>query len=143
MAYNHLLVAIDLSPDSEILIKKAVDIAKASNAKLSLIHVGLNYSDLYSDLLDLSIARMKQDDPDQSHVALKGLAGKIDYPITHILSANGDFIQVLNDVIKKYEADLVVCGHHHDFWSNLMSSAKQLISSLKIDTLIVPLHQDK
>lgn len=143
MAYQHALVAIDLSPDSELLIKKAVDIAKASNAKLSLIHVGLNYSDLYSDLLDLSIARIQQDDPDHSHVALQQLAEKTDYPLSHLLSANGEFIQVLTEVIEKYGIDLIICGHHHDFWSNLMSSAKQLISSLNIDTLIVPLIDDK
>lgn len=33
--------------------------------------------------------------------------------------------------------DLVVCGHHQDFWSKLMSSARQLINTVHVDMLIV------
>jgi universal stress protein A len=38
--------------------------------------------------------------------------------------------------------DLVVCGHHQDFWSKLMSSARQLINTVHIDMLIVPLRDE-
>lgn len=33
--------------------------------------------------------------------------------------------------------DTVVCGHHQDFWSKLMSSARQLINTVHVDMLIV------
>lgn len=43
----------------------------------------------------------------------------------------------------KYDMDLVVCGHHQDFWSKLMSSARQLINTVHVDMLIVPLRDDE
>lgn len=39
--------------------------------------------------------------------------------------------------------DLVVCGHHQDFWSKLMSSARQLINTVHVDMLIVPLRDER
>ena len=45
--YKHVLVAVDLSEESPILLKKAVSVAKRHDAKLSIIHVDVNFSDLY------------------------------------------------------------------------------------------------
>ncbi len=50
---------------------------------------------------------------------------------------------MLVDAIKKYDMDLVVCGHHQDFWSKLMSSARQLINTVHVDMLIVPLRDER
>ncbi len=36
MSYKHILVAVDLSDDSKVLIKKAVSLAKPLDAKVSL-----------------------------------------------------------------------------------------------------------
>ena len=48
MAYKHILIAVDLSPESKVLVEKAVSMARPYNAKVSLIHVDVNYSDLYT-----------------------------------------------------------------------------------------------
>ncbi len=45
MAYKHILIAVDLSPESKILVEKAVSMARPYNAKVSLIHVDVNYSE--------------------------------------------------------------------------------------------------
>lgn len=142
MAYKHILVAVDLSAESEILIQKAVSMARPYDAQVSIIHVGINYSDLYSGLIDLDMANVKDRVTEDTHTALKELTKKADYPIVHTLSGNGEFTQVLSDAIEHYKVDLVICGHHHDFWSKLMSSARQLINKLHVDILIVPLLDD-
>lgn len=142
MAYKHILVAVDLSPESNILVEKAVSMAKPYNAEVSLIHVGINYSDLYTGLIDINMSDMKERISEDAHTALKKLAQEANYPIAHTLSGNGEFGQVLIDAIQYYHVDLVVCGHHQDFWSKLMSSARQLINTTHIDTLIVPLKDD-
>lgn len=142
MAYKHILVAVDLSPESNVLVEKAVSVAKPYGAEVSLIHVGINYSDLYTGLMDISMADMKEKINSEMHSALNKLSQHADYEIAHTLSANGDFGQVMIDAIKKYDIDLVICGHHQDFWSKLMSSAKQLINQSHIDTLIVPLNDE-
>lgn len=143
MAYKHILVAVDLSPESNVLVQKAVSMAKPYNAKVSLIHVDVNYSDLYTGLIDVNLGDMQQRITDETRNALKDLSDKSGYEIQETLSGSGDLGQVLVDAIKKYDMDLVVCGHHQDFWSKLMSSARQLINTVHVDMLIVPLKDEE
>ena len=37
--YKHILLAVDLSDESEVLLKKAVGVARRNEAELSIIHV--------------------------------------------------------------------------------------------------------
>ncbi|EBN0073340.1 universal stress protein UspA, partial [Salmonella enterica subsp. enterica serovar Virchow] len=120
MAYKHILVAVDLSPESEVLVSKAVSMAKPYNAKVSLIHVDVNYSDLYTGLIDVNLGDMQQRITEETSNSLKNLAKNSGYEIQEMLSGSGDLGQVLVDAIRKYDMDLVVCGHHQDFWSKLM-----------------------
>lgn len=115
--------------------------AKPYNAKVSLIHVDVNYSDLYTGLIDVNLGDMEQRITKETHHALTKLAKEADYKIEKELSGRGDLGQVLVDAIKEYKVDLVVCGHHQDFWSKLMSSARQLINTVHVDMLIVPLKE--
>ena len=142
MAYKHILVAVDLSPESEVLVSKAVSMAKPYNAKVSLIHVDVNYSDLYTGLIDVNLGDMQQRITEETSNSLKNLAKNSGYESQEMLSGSGDLGQVLVDAIRKYDMDLVVCGHHQDFWSKLMSSARQLINTVHVDMLIVPLRDD-
>ncbi len=137
--YQHILVAVDLSEDSEILVKKAATIAKLHKAKLSIIHVDVNFSDLYTGLIDVNMTSMQERVNDESHQALMQLAKSIDYPVAEELSGNGDLVQALEDAVDKYQIDLLVTGHHQDFWSKLMSSTRQVMNSVKVDMLVVPL----
>ncbi|MFV9997549.1 MAG: universal stress protein UspA [Arsenophonus endosymbiont of Dermacentor nuttalli] len=139
MAYKHILVTVDLSPESKVLVDKAVSMAKPYNAKVSLIHVDVNYSDLYTGLIDVNLGDVEQRLTKETHQALTKLAKEADYKLEKELSGRGDLGQVLVDAIKEYKVDLVVCGHHQDFWSKLMSSARQLINTVHVDMLIVPL----
>ncbi|MGK3383589.1 hypothetical protein ACSLOB_22070, partial [Escherichia coli] len=42
-------------PESKVLVEKAVSMARPYNAKVSLIHVDVNYSDLYTGLIDVNL----------------------------------------------------------------------------------------
>jgi universal stress protein A len=117
--------------------------ARPYNAKVSLIHVDVNYSDLYTGLIDVNLGDMQKRISEETHHALTELSQNAGYPITETLSGSGDLAQVLVDAIKKYDMDLVLCGHHQDFWSKLMSSARQLINTVHIDMLIVPLRDEE
>ena len=143
MAYKHILIAVDLSPESKMLVEKAVSMARPYNAKVSLIHVDVNYSDLYTGLIDVNLGDMQKRISEETHHALTELSTGAGYPIAETLSGSGDLGQVLVDAIKKYDMDLVVCGHHQDFWSKLMSSARQLINTVHVDMLIVPLRDEE
>jgi universal stress protein A len=137
MAYKHILIAVDFSPESKLLVEKAVSMARLYEAKVSLIQVDVNGSNLYSGLIDVNLDFMQNSE--EIHKALRELSSVADYPITETLSGSGDLGQVLVETISKYNIDLVVCGHHQDFWSIFSSSARHLIDIIKIDLLIVPL----
>ncbi len=55
MSYKHIMVALDLSEESKMLIDKAVSLAKPLDAEVSFIHIDVNYAELYT-LIDLNMA---------------------------------------------------------------------------------------
>ncbi|STL22214.1 universal stress protein A [Escherichia coli] len=101
MAYKHILIAVDLSPESKVLVEKAVSMARPYNAKVSLIHVDVNYSDLYTGLIDVNLGDMQKRISEETHHALTELSTNAGYPITETLSGSGDLGQVLVDAIKE------------------------------------------
>mgnify|MGYP002700002968 CR=1 FL=1 len=85
MAYKHILIAVDLSPESKVLVEKAVSMARPYNAKVSLIHVDVNYSDLYTGLIDVNLGDMQKRISEETHHALTELSTNAGYPITETL----------------------------------------------------------
>lgn len=140
--YKHILVAVDLSDESQKLLKKAASIAKSHQAKLSIIHVDVNFSDLYTGLIDINMSSIQDHISSETQQALLQLAEKSNFPVSEKLSGSGDLGQVLSDAIKQYDVDLLITGHHHDFWSKLMSSTRQLMNTISIDMLVVPLQSE-
>ncbi|STO55624.1 universal stress protein A [Canicola haemoglobinophilus] len=140
--YKHVLVAVDLSDESGFLLEKAAKIAKQHDAKLSVIHVDVNFSDLYTGLIDVNMSSIQDRISTETHQALIELSEQSSYPVSEKLSGSGDLGQVLSDAIEQYQVDLLVTGHHQDFWSKLMSSTRQVMNSIKVDMLVVPLREE-
>lgn len=80
MAYKHILIAVDLSPESKVLVEKAVSMARPYNAKVSLIHVDVNYSDLYTGLIDVNLGDMQKRISEETHHALTELSTQCRLP---------------------------------------------------------------
>ncbi|CZF85650.1 MULTISPECIES: universal stress protein [Grimontia] len=139
MGYKHILVAVDLSSDSEVLVQKGAALAAPLGAKLSLIHIDVNYAQLYTGLIDVNLVETRNRIIDEAQSQLNALARYAEYPVAHTLVASGDLAEEITESISHYEIDLVLCGHHQDFWSTLISSAKQLINKTPVDMLMVPL----
>ena len=140
--YKHVLVAVDLSEESLVLLRKGANIAEKFGAKLSLIHVDVNFSDLYTGLIDINMSSVQDSVIAETSKALNDLAGQITYPVTEKLNGTGDFSQVLEEAVDKHDVDLLITGHHQDFWSKFMSSTRQLMKSVKVDMLVVPLEEE-
>lgn len=140
--YNHILVAVDLSEESLVLLRKGAGIAEKFGAKLSVIHVDVNFSDLYTGLIDINMSTVQDSVVAETTKALENLASKIDYPVFERLNGTGDFSQVLEEAVDKHKVDLLITGHHQDFWSKFMSSTRQLMNSVKVDMLVVPLEDE-
>jgi len=141
MSYTHILVAVDLSDDSQLLVDKAVDLAKATKAKLSLIYIDVMKDDdfthqiVHSFVNDSANNNILQESKEQ----LNTLKESTSYPIEHTLVGFGGLSQELEDAVAEYKIDLIVCGHHQGFWHNINSSAKQVMKSIPVELLVVPL----
>ncbi len=143
MCYQHILVAVDLSEDSKILIDKAVSLAKVLGSEVSFIHIDVNYAELYTGLIDINMAEAQTQALDASRTQLSKLSDYAGYPITHTLVGSGDLGNELCDTINEYHIDLVLCGHHQDFWSKILSSSRQLLNCTPVDMLVVPLNEEQ
>lgn len=138
--YKHVLVALDLSDESAFLLEKAAGVAKRNEAKLSIIHVDVNFSDLYTGLIDVNASSVQDRISCETQKTLVQLSENVSYPVSEKLSGSGDLGLVLSDAIEKYDVDLLVTGHHQDFWSKLMSSTRQVMNNVSVDMLVVLLR---
>ena len=148
MSYKHILVAVDLSKSSELVISKAVSLARETKSKLSFIYVDASYVSnigyastigLVKPTVDKVEAAEKEKEILQKE--LQALADQVDYPVTNTLVVMGKLNDKLKTTVKEMDVDLLICGHHHDFWSNLLSSVPKLVNSTTTDLLIVYLEQ--
>ncbi|WP_288234325.1 universal stress protein [uncultured Haemophilus sp.] len=133
--YKHILVAVDLSEESLVLLRKGAGLAEKCGAKLSVIHVDVNFSDLYTGLIDINMSAV------QDNVSVETTKA-LDYPVSEKLNGTGDFSQVIEEAVAKYGVDLLITGHHQDFWSKFMSSTRQVMNSVTVDMLVVPLDDE-
>ena len=139
MGYKHILVAVDLSKSSELIINKAVSLAKDTGAKISLIYVDVDYADNYTGLSYSAFTKLEPTSQRSQSLEkeLNTLAEQTDYPIEKTIFVRGDLNININETVQELHADLLVCGHHHDFWSRLLSSVRQLLNSTLTDLLII------
>ncbi|WP_237467805.1 universal stress protein [Vibrio stylophorae] len=140
MAYQHILVAVDLTEESQLLVRRAAELAKPLGAKLSIIHIDINYAELYTGLIDINFAEAQHHMLEDAQNQLQALADHADYPVSHTLVGSGDLSHEIINAIKEWNIDLVVTGYHQDFWSKLMSSTKQLLGVVPVNLLVVPLE---
>ncbi|QUM77033.1 universal stress protein [Moritella sp. 24] len=147
MSYNHILVAVDLTNPSEIVINKAISLAKEANAKLSLIYVSAHHLKVSGpgDIPWLASPELEDTDnnekeKEQLQTELSAFAEQLDYPVENTLVLIGDLEVELTTAIHQLGADLLVCGHHHDFWSRLLSSIRKIADTVDTDLLIVYLE---
>ncbi|ABM03064.1 universal stress protein containing UspA domain [Psychromonas ingrahamii 37] len=138
MSYKHVLVAIDLTEASDIVISKAVSLAKNLDAKLSFISIDISHPDP-DRIYDPLEVKLIEQNREKLTAKLKELAELTNYPITTTKVVGGDVEETLMREITKIKADLLVCGHHHGFWNRWWSSARKLVNITIVDLLLIHL----
>lgn len=53
MKYKHILVALELSEETNVLIDRAVFLAKLLNAEVSFVHIDGTHGEIYPELIDI------------------------------------------------------------------------------------------
>ncbi|MEZ8514190.1 universal stress protein [Vibrio cyclitrophicus] len=140
MEYRHILVALELSEDTKILIDRATFFANKLEASISFVYIDGTHGEIYPELVDIqgnsSVLPFNED----TLAKLKEFETYAKHPINHIFVGTGDLNNKLKNTIEANKVDLLLCGHHHDFWHKIISHSKQIIDTSPVDILVVPME---
>ncbi len=140
MSYQHILVAVAISPESQILVEKAVSIARPVNGKISLITLASD-PELYNQFAAPMMENLRELMLEETQLFIDELVKKANYPITETVIATGELSEHILAICSKGSVDLVICGNHNQsFFSKIICSAKAVVASSQVDVLLVPLR---
>ena len=109
--YHHVLAAVDLSEQSKNLVNKAVALAQANDAKLSLIHV-VEPLHVYDTFMTLDYSDIHAQARQDAEAAMKTLAESVTIPVEHCMVADGRPQDLIHQVTEDKSVDLIVIGSH-------------------------------
>lgn len=112
MDYQHILVAIDLSEESELVAQRAAAIANAFDAKLSLVHVLEPLSFSYGGDLPLDFTGLQDDIQKQAKKQLVAFAEQHAIPSENQHLIVGRTEHEIRECADKLGCDLIVLGTH-------------------------------
>ena len=138
-AYQHILVAVDLSNDAEKVVTKAKAMAHAFGSTLSLVHVIEPLSYAYGGDLPVDFSSIQEEILKQAKQKLASLAAAANIPDDRCHMPTGKAAQEIQQLCEKLKADVVVIGSHgrHGLALLLGSTANALLHGTKTDVLAV------
>ncbi len=141
MPYSHLLVAVAPTPESRVLIQKAVSIARPINAKVSLITLATD-PELYNQFAAPMMENLREIMQEETRGFLAELVHHANYPIEKTIIASGGLGHHVKDFCQQHRVDLVICGNHNQsLFSRATCSAKDIVGSSGVDVLLVCLEK--
>lgn len=139
MSYSHLLVSVAVSPESHQLVAKAVAIARPQQARITIITLAAE-PEMYNQLAAPMLEDIREVLQEETQQFLDELVARAEYPVTRTVIATGELSEHILDICDKQQVDLVICGNHNQsFFSRAACSAKTIVSSSKVDVLLIPL----
>lgn len=140
--YRKILVAVDLTPESSVIIDKARHIAKANEAELSLVHVQMPLAVSYAlDIPTISLADVQDELMEEAHKRLLELGVQADVPAARLHNLLGQPAHEIRHLAKQVGADLIVTGGHGKHGLDLLlgSTSTSVAHGISCDLLIVKL----
>jgi universal stress protein A len=139
--YKHILLATDLTDDTEFVMTKVRGMCSYTGAKLSLIHVVEplpGYSYAYLGIEDIEGQLI-----DEAREALKKMGAKLKVDPKDQWVEVGSTKSKILTVAANIGADLLICGSHgrHGLSLLLGSTANAILHGAKCDVLTVRLPE--
>lgn len=143
--YKHILLAADFSDHGKQVTNKAVELAQANQAKLSIVHVveNLPITDAAYGPIPFDVD-LTQEWLDASKQRLKNLGEKLSIPEQRQWLEMGSAKLEIVRVAEENGVDLIVVGSHgrHGLALLLGSTANGVLHHAKCDVLAVRLQDD-
>lgn len=132
--FKQILVAIDLYDMDESALQRAMTLAKAHHAELSIVHVSppilttLPYAD-----------QLQKDMDDEASIQMQDLVDRFKLQGARVFLEHGSPKQEITRVAETIKADLIIVGSHgkHGFGLLLGSTANGVLHLAKTDVLTV------
>ena len=144
MPYQHILVAVDLTEECDPVVTRAQKLAKASGAKMSLVHIVEPMAMAFGGDVPMDLSMLQQQQFEQARERLDSFTGK--YPeLTadqrHL--AYGHPRQEIHRLAEEQGCDLIVVGSHgrHGLALLLGSTANDVLHGAPCDVLAVRLKK--
>lgn len=148
MAYSHLLIAIDLSEDCNLVLQRASKLTQALSSKVTLVHVVEPLTMAFGGDVPMDLSLLQEQQTEQAQEKLTILAERHE-----LLRENnchlryGQPRQEIHLLAKEQDCDLIIVGSHgrHGLALLLGSTTKDLLSGAPCDILAVDLktHEDE
>lgn len=111
--YKNILVAVDLTRDSAMIVDKARNLAKQYEAELSIVHVIEPIAVGYAvEVTTVDIEGLHEEVSEQAKSSLKELGNSVDIPDHRLHTVLGQPAREIRELAKKIEADLIIMGGH-------------------------------
>ncbi len=111
--YKNILVAVDLSQDSALILEKAQNIAKAYGATLNLVHVIEPIAVGYAiEISSIDVEGLHQEATEQAKQSLAEMGNKIDLPAERMHTLLGQPAREIKELANEINADLIIMGNH-------------------------------
>lgn len=136
--YSHILVAIDLSEDSNQVAASAAKLAQSLDAKLSLVFVEPGVGKLSLMDIELQLESSHDNIQKQHQERLQQVASQLPLETANCVVVCGDVIKQIEATQQRIGADLIVTGEHHGLW-HIGHADRSLVKSADCDVLTVKL----
>lgn len=137
--YSHILAALDLSEESHQVLARAVALAKASSATLSLVHVIEPLTFAYGGDIPVDLTEVQEQLHTQATEQLAKLVAMLDTQIRdqHVLI--GQPATEIHSLAAEQNCDLIVVGSHGRRGLALLlgSTANSVLHGAQCDVLAV------
>ncbi|WP_022962357.1 universal stress protein [Halopseudomonas pelagia] len=145
MLYSHVLVAIDLIDECRAVADHAKALAKALDAKLTLLHVVEPLAMAYGGDVPMDLSMLQQQQFEQARERMALFASEYGLPEDQLQIAFGHPRQEIHRVATDQQCDLIVVGSHgrHGLALLLGSTANDVLHGAPCDVIAVRLAKKK
>ena len=137
--YSHILVAIDLSDEADLVLHKAQSIAEANKAKLTMVHVLEPLSVAYGSDIPLDLNSLQDEITQQAQERIAHLAESIHLKTGERHVVYGRPEREVHRIAKESNVDLIVVGSRgrHGLALILGSTSTSILHGANCDMLAV------
>ncbi len=140
--YRKILVAVDLTDESPVVVDKALALAKQSGAELHMVHVMEPIAVGYAvEVTSIDIEGLHREAQKHARNALLELGGNLGIPSQRLHNVLGQPAREIRELAKELGVDLIVMGGHGKHgWELLFGSTSSGVThGVTCDLLVVHL----